>query len=173
MNANGTHLTDEQLAAAVDERLDRLTPRARAHALAVAGGKTAVEAARGLGMSQNARVLQRMKARTRLVVGLMREQMRRKAHLTAESAAWWFEDLAEQARRAKDYSAAARAKREAGLLLGLYPDPRLRIEHELIDPRGVTAEEIEELARLRHEVRPQLAARVIDVSPAKEEPHAA
>lgn len=97
-----------------------------------------------------------------MVVGLMREQMRRKAHLTAESAARWFEDLAEQARRAKDYSAAARAKREAGLLLGLYPDPRLRIEHELIDSRGVTAEEIEELARLRHEVRPQLAARVVE-----------
>lgn len=160
MNAKEVvRFTDEQLAIRREAELERLTPRARAHALAVAGGKTAAEAARELGLSTNGRVLAKMKARTRVALALLREETRRKSHLTAEAAARWFEDLAEEARSARDFSAAARAKREAGLLLGLYPELRLRlgIEHQ-VDLRDITAEELEALARLRHEVRPQLEA---------------
>lgn len=155
-------LSDEQLAAACDAALEQLTPRARAHALAVAGGKTAAEAARELGMSTNGRVLARMKARTRDVHALLLEQRRRKAEESAEAAARWLDGLASEARRAKDFSAAARAKREACLLRGQYPDPRVRVEHELIDTRSITAEEIEVLSRLHHEVRPRLAGQVLD-----------
>jgi hypothetical protein len=160
MNAKEVvRLTDEQLAAACDDELEQLTPRARSHALAVAGGKTAAEAARELGISTNGRTLARMKARTRPALALLREQTRRKSHLTAEAAARWFEDLADEARRARDYGAAARAKREAGLLLGLYPDLKLKlqVDHQL-DLREVTPEEMEALAHLRHGVRPQLEA---------------
>jgi hypothetical protein len=163
MNAKEVvRFTDEALAAAADEALEALTPRARAHALAVAGGKTAAEAARELGTSTNGRVLARMKARTAPVLALLREQMRRKSHLSAESAARWFEDVADEARRAKDYGAATRAKSEAAKILGLYPDVRLHVDHTLIDAREVTPEELEALSRLRHEVRPRLTAHMIE-----------
>jgi hypothetical protein len=46
-----------------------------------------------------------MKARTAPMLALLREQMRRKSHLAAESAARWFEDLADEARPAEDYRA--------------------------------------------------------------------
>jgi hypothetical protein len=161
MNAKGaSQFSDEQLAAACDAALEKLTPRARAHALAVAGGKTAAQAARELGLSTNGRVLAKMKSRTAAALALLREQTRRKSHLTAEAAARWLEDVADEARSAKDYSAATRAKSEAAKILGLYPETRLKLllEQPSVDLTDVTAEEMEALALLRHGVRRQLAA---------------
>lgn len=169
MNAKGVgHLSDEQLAAACDSALEKLTPRARAHALAVAGGRTAAQAARELGLSTNGRVLAKMKSRTSAALALLREQTRRKSHLTAEAAARWLEDVADEARGAKDYSAATRAKSEAAKILGLYPETRLKLalEQPSVDLTDVTPEEMEALALLRHGVRRQLpaSAAVVEVA---------
>ncbi len=120
-------LSDEQLAGAAAEALGRLQPRAQAFALALAAGKPAATAARELGRSTNARVLARLKVRAREVLALLREQARRRAVVTAEETASWFDALAQAAWAAEDYSAARGARREAALIRGQYPKDQAQL----------------------------------------------
>jgi hypothetical protein len=83
--------------------------------------------------------------------------------LTLEVAVQRFRELSDEARAAKDYSAAARALREACLLLDLYPSEKVDVTHR-VNLAEVTEEEWLALARLRHDVRQALpaAATVMD-----------
>jgi hypothetical protein len=99
----------------------------------------------------------RQKRRTAGALRLLREQARRAAMLTLEVAVEKFRALSEESRAEKDYSAAARALREACLLLDLYPSEKVDVTHR-VNLAEVTEEEWLALARLRHEVRQPLPA---------------
>src|SRR5216684_414931 len=150
-------LSDERLAAAVDEELASLRPRARVFALALGSGQPATEAARAANLSVQPAALMRQKRRAAAVLRLMREQARRASMLTLEGAVEKFRALSEEARTEKDYSAAARALREACLLLDLYPSEKVDVTHR-VNLQEVSAEEWERLAQLRHVVRQALPA---------------
>jgi hypothetical protein len=156
-------MPDEQLASAAEEALSRLTPKARAFTLATAGGTALVDAAREAGLSTDRGNLWRLQRRCEPVLGLLREQARRASMLTLEAAVAKFRTLAEEARAARDYSAATRALSEACKLLSLYPEMRLKLSVEQTNLAEVTPEEWEQLARLRHQVRQLPAgAQVVD-----------
>jgi hypothetical protein len=159
-------LSDARLAAAVEEELASLTPRARAFALALGSGQPATEAARSAQLSVQPVALMRQKRRTAAVLRLLREQARRASMLTLEVAVEKFRTLSEEARTAEDYSAAARALREACLLLDLYPSEKVDVTHR-VNLREVSVEEWERLAQLRHVVRQALPARqrVLEAAP--------
>jgi len=150
-------LSDERLAASVEEGLASLTPRARAFALALGSGQPATEAARSAHLSVQPVALMRQKRRAAAVLRLMREQARRASMLTLEGAVEKFRALSEEARAAQDYSASTRALREACLLLGLYPSEKVDVTHH-VNLQEVSAEEWEHLAHLRHVVRQELPA---------------
>lgn len=155
LNLTDDELHQEELAAARSANARQIR-FAQEHA----AGASVIDAARRAGMSmKNASP---WKTAHRLVVAklvaILREQARRRAHYTVEMAVAEFRAIGDEARAAGDYSAATRAKREAGLLLGLYPETRLKLQLEApaVEPRTITPEEWEALARLRHVVRPAL-----------------
>lgn len=150
-------LADTQLAAEVEKALGALTPRARAWTLAVAGGKAYTTAATEVGLSAGSAPITRLKRRAEHALRLLREQTRRASMLTLEVAVEKFRALSEEARAAQDYSAAARALREACLLLNLYPAEKVDVTHR-VKLSEVSAEEWERLAQLRHVVRQALPA---------------
>lgn len=158
------NLSDPELAAAADAALEALTPRAQRFALAVAGGRSLSDAASEAGLSRHPSTLSRLKARAAEALRLLREQARRASLLTLDAAVQRFRELSEEARKAGDYGAATRALREASLLLGLYPEMRLKLNVEHSASVGVSAEEWEALARLRHQVReaPPASAAVVE-----------
>jgi hypothetical protein len=146
-----------------EKALDGLTPRARAWTLAVAAGKPYTTAATEAGLSAGSAPIARLKRRAEPALRLLREQTRRASMLTLEAAVQRFRELSDEAREAKDFSAAARALREACLLLDLYPSEKVDVSHRL-NLGEVTEQEWLALARLRHEVRQALpaAATVMD-----------
>jgi hypothetical protein len=151
-------LPDEALAERRANALERLSPRARVAALAVHAGKSGKQAAREAGLSTGASAVSRMLTRLEPALALLREEARRAAHETVQTAAAFLGELAEEAREAKDFGAAVRAKSEQAKLLDLYPDPRLRVEAVSVQVGTVTPEEWAALATLRHEVRRALPA---------------
>lgn len=146
-------LPDEALAERRANALERLSPRARVAALAVHAGRSGKQAAREAGLSTGASAVSRMLTRLEPALALLREEARRAAHETVQTAAAFLGELAEEAREAKDFGAAVRAKSEQAKLLDLYPDPRLRVEAVSVQVGTVTPEEWAALAALRHEVR--------------------
>jgi len=153
-------MPDLDLATQLELELARLTPRARAFALAVGSGRSATEAAREARLSEHPHAMCRQKQRVEPALRLLREQARRSALLTLESAVERFQQLSEEARQRKDFGAAARSLREACLLLGLYPSERVDVTHRVVP--DVTAEEWEALALLKHGVRALPAVAEVD-----------
>jgi hypothetical protein len=153
-------LSDPVLAARVETALSNLTPRARAFSLAVASGKSYTIAATEAGLSTNRVSILRLKRRTEWALRLLREQTRRASMLTLEVAVQRFRKLSDEARAKGDYSAAARALREACLLLNLYPSEKIDITHR-VNLGEVSEQEWLALAQLRHQVRQALPAATI------------
>src|SRR5262249_19239968 len=137
--------------------LGAVSPRARAWTRAVGGGKSYRLAGTEAGLSTNRVSILRLKRRAEAALRLLREQTRRASMLTLEVAVQRFRELSDEARAAKDYSAAARALREACLLLDLYPSEKVDVTHR-VNLAEVTEEAWLALARLRHEVRQTLPA---------------
>lgn len=162
-------LSDDELHRAEAEAATNATSRQVKFAQEMAAGASVIDAAKRASMSMKSaspwKTAKRM-AVLRLVA-ILREQARRRAHLTVEMAVQEFRALGDEARAAGDFSAATRAKREAALLLGLYPETRLKLQLEApaIEPRSISPEEWMELARLRHVVRPGLP-QTVDALPA-------
>jgi hypothetical protein len=158
-------LPDDRLDAEAELALADLTPKARAYLLAVAAGTAHTAAATAAGLSAKSWALSRLKGRTERALRLLTEQTRRRSALTLEVAVEQFRGLYAEAREAKDYNAARGALREAALLAGLYPEVRLKLSVDRTDGPGVTPEEWEALARLRHEVRRLPEGQVVDALP--------
>lgn len=158
-------IKDEDLAEAATREHAALPVKAQHLVLLlVAGGKSFDEAAQEAGYAQHGSTLSRLRQRVEPALSLMREQGRRKSFFTLEAAVRKFLELYEEARELKDISAARACLREASLLCAHYPELRMKlaVEHQ-VDLRAVTDDELEQLAQLRHGVRPQLAAaNVID-----------
>jgi hypothetical protein len=178
-------LSDAELAAARERALGELTSRARTAALALSEGKAAKEAAGMAGLSTHPSAVSRLQRRVAPALALLREELRRASNETSESAARWFDELAAEAREAGDRNAARAGKREACLLRGLYPDPRIRVEHQLVDSATITEDEWRLLSCLKHEIRsrlppavdaeftalpPEITSRAPLVSPARPQP---
>jgi hypothetical protein len=153
-------LSNAEIASARERALAKLTSRARTAAFALAEGNSAKDAARMAGLSPHPSAVSRLQKRVAPALALLREELRRTSQETSESAARWFDELAAESREAGDRNAARSAKREACLLRGLYPDPRIRVEHEMIDTAEITAEEWQLLSCLKHEIRRQLPTTV-------------
>lgn len=168
-NLDLAKLDEQQLDEHIARVAAEVTPRAYEFAKRYAAGATIIEAARGAGLSTKGGAPYKQSAHPRVshLVALLREQVRRAGRLTAEKAIEKFLDIHKRAYAEGDWSAATAALREAAKIAVCYPEQQLnlRVEHELLDTRGVTPEEMAALAQLNHVIRPQLAGReqVIDV----------
>jgi hypothetical protein len=155
-------------AGGLDDRIDalarRMTEKAQRFAEAVAGGSTKAAAARAAGFSSKGgapwRVLDRPEVAE--LVRLLQERARRDARVTLESQILRIQRLGRDAESSGDLGAALRAEEMVNRLANLYPDSKVRVQHELIDSRSFTPEEFELAARLVHEARPKLLGPVIE-----------
>ncbi|MEY2668633.1 MAG: hypothetical protein RJA59_1271 [Pseudomonadota bacterium] len=159
-----------ELDQARDEVLDPMTPKLKSYTLLRATGLGPAAAARLAGYSMPAS-LDGLEKRTREAQAILVERTNR----TVEISIGWLREkfiaLHNDALQAADRSTARACLTEIGKLAALYPEQRLRLQVETAQAplAEVTEEEWALAARLTHEVRQQLPAATVDVTPAAHE----
>jgi hypothetical protein len=157
--------TDEELVRDAAEAEAQATERQITYAMEFACGASAIQAARKAGMSVKYASPWRTRERPVVarLIAIYREQARRKSSLTVEGQIARFQNLARMAEENGEYATAVSAEREAARIAGLYPEMRMKLDVAVSTTSDVTPEEMEQLARLRHEVRRLPPA--VDVTP--------